>query len=355
MPDVYKRRFAIKGTKKDVMKALRFMAEQAALKTEYSYLYEMFLKPTEVGKAGEPYGLTENFDQAGEMDQVGFFSCGYMVRRWLAVLEYETVFREISADNPDIELYAEIHNEGGIQETQPYMESFYSPAGSAKLTQRYIQIYQDPHSEEYDPSKEPPLSAEDIEAQYLETWGKPKSYFESLLRGGEAGESNRKRDDFYYLDVCKEMMKGEIKVSGLDTDEIKERFEHIQTGQKLLLKQSENDDVMLFSEDGRIGTLSGKGNFGLMTFVHDTGELLYFGDAVQVLHHMLQLMPNSIWCKVLDVTPLSKRRKNAKYALLSVELKISQELQKRIEQEQNAGAGFLEEILSSIKTLKKFQ
>lgn len=73
MPDVYKRRFAIKGTKKDVMKALRFMAEQAALKTEYSYLYEMFLKPTEVGKAGEPYGLTENFDQAGEMDQVGFF------------------------------------------------------------------------------------------------------------------------------------------------------------------------------------------------------------------------------------------------------------------------------------------
>lgn len=24
----------------------------AALKTEYSYLYEMFLKPTEVGKAG---------------------------------------------------------------------------------------------------------------------------------------------------------------------------------------------------------------------------------------------------------------------------------------------------------------
>lgn len=117
MPDVYKRRFAIKGTKKDVMKALRFMAEQAALKTEYSYLYEMFLKPTEVGKAGEPYGLTENFDQAGEMDQVGFFSCGYMVRRWLAVLEYETVFREISADNPDIELYAEIHNEGGIQET----------------------------------------------------------------------------------------------------------------------------------------------------------------------------------------------------------------------------------------------
>lgn len=55
------------------MKALRFMAEQAALKTEYSYLYEMFLKPTEVGKAGEPYGLTENFDQAGEMDQVGFF------------------------------------------------------------------------------------------------------------------------------------------------------------------------------------------------------------------------------------------------------------------------------------------
>lgn len=117
MPDVYKRRFAIKGTKKDVMKALRFMAEQATLKTEYSYLYEMFLKPTEVGKAGEPYGLTENFDQAGEMDQVGFFSCGYMVRRWLAVLEYETVFREISADNPDIELYAEIHNEGGIQET----------------------------------------------------------------------------------------------------------------------------------------------------------------------------------------------------------------------------------------------
>lgn len=138
MPDVYKRRFAIKGTKKDVMKALRFMAEQAALKTEYSYLYEMFLKPTEVGKAGEPYGLTENFDQAGEMDQVVFFSCGYMVRRWLAVLEYETVFREISADNPDIELYAEIHNEGGIQETQPYMESFYSPAGSAKLTQSYI-------------------------------------------------------------------------------------------------------------------------------------------------------------------------------------------------------------------------
>ena len=61
MPDVYKRRFAIKGTKKDVMKALRFMAEQAALKKEYSYLYEMFLKPTEVGKAGEPYGLTENF------------------------------------------------------------------------------------------------------------------------------------------------------------------------------------------------------------------------------------------------------------------------------------------------------
>ena len=312
MPDVYKRRFAIKGTKKDVMKGLRFMAEQAALKKEYSYLYEMFLKPTEVGKAGEPYGLTENFDQAGEMDQVGFFSCGYM-------------------------------------------ESFYSPAGSAKLTQSYIQIYQDPHSEEYDPSKEPPLSAEDIEAQYLETWGKPKSYFESLLRGGEAGESNRKRDDFYYLDVCKEMMKGEMKVSGLDTDEIKERFEHIQTGQKLLLKQGENDDVMLFSEDGRIGTLSGKGNFGLMTFVHDTGELLYFGDAVQVLHHMLQLMPNSIWCKVLDVTPLSKRRKNAKYALLSVELKISQELQKRIEQEQNAGAGFLEEILSSIKTLKKSQ
>ena len=42
MPDVYKRRFAIKGTKKDVMKALRFMAEQATLKTEYSYLYEMF-------------------------------------------------------------------------------------------------------------------------------------------------------------------------------------------------------------------------------------------------------------------------------------------------------------------------
>lgn len=66
---------------------------------------------------------------------------------------------------------------------------------------------------------------------------------------------------------------------------------------------------MLFSEDGRIGTLSGKGNFGLMTFVHDTGELLYFGDAVQILHQMLQLMPNSIWCKVLDVTPLSKEEK----------------------------------------------
>ena len=54
MPDVYKRRFAIKGTKKDVMKALRFMAEQAALKTEYSYLYEMFLKPTEVGIIDRP-------------------------------------------------------------------------------------------------------------------------------------------------------------------------------------------------------------------------------------------------------------------------------------------------------------
>lgn len=144
MPEVYKRRFGIKGTKKDVMKALRFMAEQAALKTEYSYLYEMFLKPTEVGKAGEevgkagePYGLTENFDQAGEMDQVGFFSCGYMMRRWLTVLEYETVFREISADNPDIELYAEIHNEGGIQETQPYMESFYSPAGNWRSHKEY--------------------------------------------------------------------------------------------------------------------------------------------------------------------------------------------------------------------------
>lgn len=134
---------------------------------------------------------------------------------------------------------------------------------------------------------------------------------------------------------------------------IKERFEHIQTGQKLLLKPGENDDVMLFSEEGCAGTLSPKGNFGLMAFVYDTGELLYFGDAAQVLHHMLQLMPNSIWCKVLDVTPLSKRRKNAKYALLSVELKISQELQERIEEKQNAGDGFLEEVVHSIEILKK--
>lgn len=349
MPDIYKRRFALKGTKKDVMKALRFMAENAALETNYSYLYEIFLKPSEDKGDCESYGLTENFEQAGEMDQVGFFSCGYMARPLLAVLEYEKVFYEIASQNPSVELYAEMHNEGGIQETQSYMESFYSPDGSTSLQQNYIQIYQDPDDEDFDPSEEPFLSEEAIENQYLELWGKPKSYFESLLGIGKTGNKH----DFCSIAACKDMLKKEMKVSGFYADEDKERFEHIKIGQNLFLKPYESEDIMLFSEEGYVGKLSQKGNFELMTFDQETGIMLYFRDVIYSLHHMLQLIPDSLWCEVLDVTPLSKRRKNAKYALLRLELKIPQEMIECVEQKRNAEAGFLEEVVRSIETLKK--
>lgn len=349
MPDVYKRRFALKGVKKDVMKALRFMAENAALKTDYSYLYEIFLKSSEDKGDCESYGLTENFDEAGEMDQVGFFSCGYMVRPLLAVLEYEKMFEEIVSQNPSVELYAEMHNEGGIQETQSYIESFYSPDGSTSLQQNYIQIYQDPYGEDFDPSEEPFLSEETIENQYLELWGKPKCYFESLLGIGKTG----KKHDFCSIAVCKDMLKKEMKVSGFDTDEVKERFENIKIGQNLFLKPYESEEIMLFSEEGYAGKLSQNGNFELMTFDQETGIMLYFRDVIHSLNHMLQLIPDGLWCEVLEVTPLSQRRKNAKYALLRMELKISQEMIESIKQKQNAGDGFLEEVVHSIEILKK--
>lgn len=349
MPDIYKRRFAIRGAKKDVMKALGFMADKVALDTDYSYLYEIFLKPCEDAGDCESYGLTENFDEAGEMDQVGFFSCGYMVRPLLAVLEYEMVFVEIAAQNPGVELYAEMHNEGGIQETQLYLESFYSPAGMTNLQQKYIQLYQDPDDEDFDPSEEPFFSEEAIENQYLELWGKPKSYFESLLGIGKTGNQY----DFCSIAACEDMLKKEMKVSGFDTDEVKERFEHIKIGQNLFLKPYESEDIMLFSEEGYVGNLSQKENFELMTFDQETGIMLYFRDVIHSLHHMLQLMPDSLWCEVLDVTPLSKRRKNAKYALLRVELKISQEMKEIVKQKRNTGTGFLEEVVRSIENLKK--
>ena len=349
MLDIYRRRFALKGAKKDVMKALRFMAENAALETNYSYLYEIFLKPSEDKGDCESYGLTENFDEAGEMDQVGFFSCGYMMRPLLAVLEYETVFNEIASQNPSVELYAEMHNEGGIQETQSYMESFYSPDGSTSLQQNYIQIYQDPDDEDFDPSEDPFLSDEAIENQYLELWGKPKSYFEALLGLGEVGNKH----GFCSIAACKDILKKEMKVSGFYSDEVKERFEHIKIGQNLFLKPDESEDIMLFSEEGYVGKLSQKGNFELMTFDQETGKMQYFRDVIYSLNHMLQLIPDDICCEVLALTPLSQRRKNAKYALLCVELKISQEMIESIKQEQNAKAGFLEEVVRSIENFKK--
>ena len=351
MPDIYAGRLTIRGKKTDVIQALRFMAKKAASKTDYSYLYEIFLKPNE--GAGSS-GLTDNFDRAGDTDQVGFFFCGAIIRPILTVLEHETVFSEITSENPDVEFYAEMHNEGGIQETQPYMESFYSPAGNIDLNQGYIWIYQDPDCEEYDPSEEPFLSEEAIENQYLELWGKPKSYFDDLLSGKEAG-SRRQRHDFYYIDACKEMLREEIKVSGFDTDEIKERFEHIQKGQSLFLRPNETGEMILFSEEGHVGTLSKKGNFEQLQFDRGTGEALYFGDVLQILNHILQRMPDSIRCSVQEVTPLSKRRKNAKYALLRVELQISEEAQERMKQEQHPGADFFEELVRSMEALKKSQ
>ena len=162
-----------------------------------------------------------------------------------------------------------------------------------------------------------------------------------------------KKHDFCSIAVCKDMLKKEMKVSGFDTDEVKERFENIKIGQNLFLKPYESEEIMLFSEEGYAGKLSQNGNFELMTFDQETGIMLYFRDVIHSLNHMLQLIPDGLWCEVLEVTPLSQRRKNAKYALLRMELKISQEMIESIKQKQNAGDGFLEEVVHSIEILKK--
>ena len=348
MPDIYTRKLGIRGKKKYVVRTLEFMAKNASRKAENSYLYEAFLKPNEFDTTRTAYGVTKNFDDASDMDEVRFFSTGYMTRTILSEIGYEDVFREIAKENPQVELYGEVHNEGGIQETQCYLESFYSPAESWDLEKRYIKICSAPYDEDYSPDREPFFSEEEIESEYLDSWGKPKSYFETFFSKEENPEGNRKNSDFYYISKCAQTLWKEIKVSGFDTNDIKERFENLKNEEMLLLKPNEFGNIELFSTEGHVGTLSEKGNFGFMMVDEETGEILYLRDVLQILNYVLHCMPDSIYIKIVDVTPLSQRRKNAKYALIDFELVLSETLQMCIQKEKRGNSDFLKEVVKSI-------
>lgn len=196
MPDLISRRIGVKGQKRYMQKFLQMMAKKASERAYDSYLYEQILRPNEIEAYNEDYGLTKDFDNLKDNQITQFVSSGGTIRAYASDVPFENMFNEIVKQNPKLEFYAEVRNQGGILETDPYINVFYSPAGQQDIKEEYIQVEKDIYEEEfwfeqeenddddddyYEDDEEPFLSEEQIENNYLETLGKPKKYFDKLL------------------------------------------------------------------------------------------------------------------------------------------------------------------------------
>lgn len=196
MPDLISRRIGVKGQKRYMQKFLQMMAKKASERAYDSYLYEQILRPNEIEAYNEDYGLTKNFDNLKDSQITQFVSSGSTIRGFASDVPFEDMFNEIVKQNPQLEFYAEVRNQGGIREIDPYINAFYSPAGQQDVQLEYIQVERDIYAEElwdelededidnyYD--EDPFLSKEQIDKQYLESLGKPHKYFDKLLDENE--------------------------------------------------------------------------------------------------------------------------------------------------------------------------
>ena len=196
MPDLISRRIGVKGQKRYMQKFLQMMAKKASERAYDSYLYEQILRPNEIEAYHEDYGLTKDFDNLSDEKITQFVSSGSTIRAFASHVPFEDIFNEIVKQNPELEFYAEVRNEGGIQETDPYINAFYSEVGQQNIKMEYIQVERDIYAEElwdelededieenddYADDEEPFLSEEQIDKQYLENLGKPHKYFDKLL------------------------------------------------------------------------------------------------------------------------------------------------------------------------------
>lgn len=194
MPDLISRRIGVKGQKRYMQKFLQMMAKKASERAYDSYLYEQILRPNEIEAYNEDYGLTNNFDNLKDSQITQFVSSGGTIRGFASDVPFEDIFNEIVKQNPKLEFYAEVRNQGGIRETDPYINAFYSSAGQQDIQIKYIQVEKDIYEEEFwyeeeenedeeynEDDEEPFLSEEQIDKQYLEQLGKPHKYFDKLL------------------------------------------------------------------------------------------------------------------------------------------------------------------------------
>lgn len=193
MPDLISRRIGVRGEKRHMEPFLQAMAKRASQRAADSYLYEQILRPNEIMADNEDYGLTKGFDGLPEETITQFVSSGGTIRAFASEIPFEEMFQEIVTQHPNLEFYAEVLNIGGIRETSPYVEVFYSPMGQQTIQAEEIQIMRDFYAEEFmdeledlefdeeEDDGEPYLSKEQIDEQYLACFGKPHKYFNKLL------------------------------------------------------------------------------------------------------------------------------------------------------------------------------
>lgn len=313
MSDLYTRRMGIRGEKRNIRVALEFMAKKASERDSDSYFYEMLLRPNVSEASEEDYGLTYAFDQKEEGETVRFVSSGGMVRGLLSVLPYPEVFEAIAGQSPDVEFYAEVYNYGGIQESSSYLETFYSPMGETALRYGMIQIAWDPYTDEEQHGDSPYFSEEEIASQYLELYGKQKNYFDNLL-SEEAGEEEPSAENtLYHLCAYKEDYWQEKSVSGLKEPQAIQALENLPEGSLLKLQKEEPYILRLQSVFGDVGYLS-------------CGDYAY-----GTLYELPEEMLREITVTATTVTPLSKRRKNAKSGVLRISLSFPEQWKRQAE------------------------
>ena len=372
MPDMYSRRFGIRGEKRYIARTLEFMAKKASEKNYDSYFYEMLLRPNEYEADNEDYGLTKCFDSLGETDEARFVSSGGMARRIASVIPYEEAFKEIVKEVPEAEFYAEMYNYGGIQETSSYIEAYYSPAGSPDVSQNFIQICRDPYAEafevldkilsddwdenseedleenyddesvddeEYDDDYDDGeyfLSDEQIAENYKNVLGKPKEYFDAIL-DEETRPENPDAGILYDIMSYSPDKWENISVKGLKGPETNAIVEGLKAGDRLTLKKSaEYNNIEFFCDKGNVGYTEFSGYY----------------DLIEYFSELADKMPDDVWAEVKSVTPLSQRRRNAKYSLMDVSIVFSDRLLKEIEKMNakncSADVKFLDDIFNSI-------
>ena len=375
MPDLYDRRFGVRGQKKDIADFMEYMAKRAAQRDSMSWFFEMILREnlTESSYEGE-YGLTKGFDEKKDEDIVKFISSGGMIRRFASEIPYEEFFKDIAERFPNLEMAANIFNYGGINEGDDGTDVFYSPEGSNKADEYYInyngtegfcaddffdeedwdegwEADEDDESEDedyYDRFEKD--YSEQINTKYMELFGKNKEYFEEFF---DCSASKKKLIDSkfrvanFFPDAMKYTDNG---VNDIRNPESTERIEYLNVGDRLDCVL-EDGEIKLYSDKGLIGS-SRLGYNAVYAFDILENKM----EGIYEIKDGKKYIPDII-VTVNTVKPVSQRSKNAKYGVLTVDTEFSERINeyiKKLRDEQNDIKNNISEDCGDCPALKRY-